>query len=125
MFKGITLVSIARENNTFPGHGNSTNLRTSMDVFRPSRTVPKLFNENEVSWGNFGALVGHCPLAVNGNGNLNGTCIYPIAIGAKGLMLASVPLVHFTNKTKVCTFFTYNAIALLISDYSKSTVYIF
>ena len=99
-FKGISLVSIVKENALSSGESKPSTPK-SLEVLTPKRVVPKMFSEKEVAWGNFGALVGQCPLGAQGNNKENGRCGYPIAIGARGLMFASVPLDKLAQKQSV------------------------
>ena len=91
-FKGITLVSITVETAQVQGG-------VPQGILAAHRTVPELFTEKDLSWGNFDALVGDCP--VQGGISQNQSCAYPIAIGARGLMLASVPLAEMDIKEHV------------------------
>lgn len=99
-FKGISLVSIVKDNAFSSGDSKPSTLKP-LEVLTPKRVVPKMFSEKEVAWGNFGALVGQCPQGTQGNIKENGRCVYPIAIGARGLMFASVPLDKLAQKKSV------------------------
>ncbi|KAI5811147.1 hypothetical protein DFH27DRAFT_648518 [Peziza echinospora] len=99
LFRGITLVSIVLEN-------AGVAAMDQVETITARRMVPKLFTEKDISWGNFNALVGSCGVGVgvqgNGSANTNGDgrkCIYPIAIGARGLFLAKASLENMWDKT--------------------------
>lgn len=103
-FKGISLVSIVKE----LSDAQEDEELSDPSITRPSevpstwRMVPTLFTDKDVAWGNFGALIGQCPLEGGiSQDTQNQTCIYPIAIGARGLMLASVPLNKMAEKKSV------------------------
>ena len=100
-FKGISLVSIVKENTPFIPSESRPSAQKLLEVLTPTRVVAKMFSEKEVAWGNFGALVGQCPLGTQGNDKENEKCVYPIAIGARGLMFASVPLDRLAQKKDV------------------------
>lgn len=91
-FKGITLVSITVEAAQVQGG-------VPQGILAAHRTVPELFTENDLSWGNFDTLVGDCP--AQGGVSQNHSCACPVAIGARGLMLACVPLAEMDKKEHV------------------------
>ena len=96
LFKGITLASV---------YFNSDGTADPTALLITERTVPELFGEQEVSWGNFGALVGSCGAdewrEVKGKGAFVDTCIYPVAIGARGLMFARAEVGKIADKDSV------------------------
>ena len=90
-----------KEDASFNSGESKPNAPKPPEVLTPKRVVPKMFSEKEIAWGNFGALIGRCPRVTQGNDKENGKCVYPIAIGARGLMFASVLLGELAQKRSV------------------------